>query len=687
MLCSTRFRSVLTFCFASAIALGLTGCGKQPNGKDGKDIKVEEPPEETFGAAARALRQSGDIAQYREALNLVNSSLKPDAKGIHEVASPELLTALFGMEADELAYLRGPSFRPPDAYYLESCYLFRDAARSLEVSGLSHTQQVQHALDWVLRHVIHHEQADTDLPASFIVKQGHGGIRDRGLVMLELLRQMGLEGCLVYVDGTDKPDILLGVLFESKEKDKEERRPELALFNLRLGTLLPGHDAKHALTFSEAVKDPALLKPLGLGGEAKARLTPRLAPPLGSLAPRMDWLEGRLADHQRITLAQDIVPLKAAVEKAAGMEVAPWPKEETAPLHFLLRLLPKDKEEEGRDTTRRRLPLALSREFPGPEIAQRLFEMDVLSGLVDAAQARLFAKAGELFTRFYLQPRDMLLHGKADDALTRMNRLISAFDDLDRGVKDAKFEAQVDQWRKRVNDAYTAKARGEKDVDRRLAEIWEGDRFLQSLLDVGTGALAAPGKKEMLSYILLYACRQPIGSRVSFLVANCAQDKAERRDAAAVAKKGGKSKLVRDAWTSARGNWKSYCERYPVDIEELPIRLKQLERVPPEARIVPLERLFLDLHHSLAARLLLAQAEYLRDEKDIGLAQRERLRADLQKLKTDPVLKGYLASVRKDAKGDLERRLELLARDWAPGGPLDTWLAMLDADPFSRESK
>src|SRR5262249_28265746 len=155
-----------------------------------------------------------------------------------------------------------------------------------------------------------------------------------------------------YVEGTEKPALLLGVVFESK---KDGKGPELALFDLRLGTLVPGSDSGRAATVAEVRKDPSLLKPLGLGGEAKARLTLRLGLPLGAMAPRMEWLEGRLADHQRITLAQDVSRLKERVEKAGATEVSPWPKEETPPARFLLRLLPKDKDEGGRDETKRRL--------------------------------------------------------------------------------------------------------------------------------------------------------------------------------------------------------------------------------------------------------------------------------------------------------------------------------------------
>ena len=61
--------------------------GERGSDKEGKDIKVEEPPEETFSTAARSLREAVDVPQYREGLNLVNASFKQqqDNPGVTEI--------------------------------------------------------------------------------------------------------------------------------------------------------------------------------------------------------------------------------------------------------------------------------------------------------------------------------------------------------------------------------------------------------------------------------------------------------------------------------------------------------------------------------------------------------------------------------------------------------------------------
>jgi hypothetical protein len=669
--------------------LVLGGCGKPPPPK--ATVAPEAGGvEDTLNTAVKFLRLANEPAQYREALNLVNDTFKPDVKVINDLTDKKALQEQFNLDDEALAYLEATTFRPADAHYLESCYLFRDAAKTLEVGGLSPKQQVLHALDWVLRHVLFHEQADADLPPAYVVKEGHGNVRDRGIVALELLRQMSLDGCLVATDAKDAAEsVLLGVLLDDKGKT------QLGLFDLRVGALVV--DAKGSpASLAELAKSPHLLKSLHLAPEAAGKLKLRLATPLAALAPRMKYLETRVNEHHRIAFHQNAGKLKEDLEAAAGALVAPWKDTEHAgaPAHLLHRFLPA--KEGGRDKDGRRFLEAQQRAFPLDEIRQRLIDTKVFVGLAPEAPPDFFKKAQELFVTFYQQPRDMLLHGKVEDVLTRISRVQTAFDEVDLAVKGEAFETRLDAWRQKVNDAYTARARKEKDGERRVNAIWEGDRELQALFDLTGGKTVGakekdkdkPAEKGVFGWVLLDACRQPVGEKVNFLVANSLQDSAERKDAQAGVRKAHKGKAAVDAWDTAREQWKFYCDRHLVGPNDLKDRLPHVFSAPNAGfALARLERLFLDLHHGAAARLLWCQAEFLSDQEDRALALREKLRGDLQDMLADRELIGAVDRLRalfpKDIPPHVELRFDLLRRDWAPGGPWETWLAMLDAEPFA----
>jgi len=692
-------------CVVAVLSLSsVGGCGKQAATKiDPSQIKVGAgPADDTFSTASKLLKQASETAHYRNGLMLVNAYL--NKVGIDEVKEGPPIRALkegereffkeqFALDDEQIQFVAETKFMPADAFHIEASFLFRDAARSLDLFALSKPEQVAHTLDWVARHVLLHEQGDDNLPPQFVLKRGYGSVRDRALIFLQLLRQMDLGGCLVEASMPKGPDLLLvGVL---------TKEGSLQLFDVRLGKAVLGPDGKEPATLAEALKEPALLKSHGYEALTADTVRLRLATSLGSLSPRMHYLERRLASYIRITLFQDTLRLAAQLEDLTGLKPTAWSAVDAEtkvipPTHLLLNFLPS-KEEGGEDETNRLLQFK-AKQFPIAEIQNHLIEMRmIVPEIPQAATLRLITLASELFTRFVDQPRDMLLRGKPDEAIKRVNRILTALEEFDqREPRGPQFQAEVAKWRTSVNSAFA------EGLKRKGAElrVWEEDRYLGSLLDQERETMPrmASEKSESmtLTFILLRACRRALGEETQFLLCQCLSDNADRQQALrnAAGGKASKSsfKAARDAWTSAQGEWRSYNTRYRVGPENVLGYYEPLTKLwaageHPESLLL-IERLLEDLHKSVFGRYQECQARLRMGHVKIAKEQWEQLRADVQKLGNDKGLIDMVSRFQKESKGPLARRFALIARDWEPHGPWATWQDLLRADPtLPREKK
>lgn len=725
----TRNKRLLVSGLVGLSALGLLsliflgpGCVRQPGNTGGPGGK---PPNrgEHLTAAVKLMREGGEIQHYQNGLSVVNDYLSsaPPEEGNPVRKLPKVeadaLQARFGLEKAQLDYLRQEHFdKGQDAYHLDSAFLFRDAARSAASAVLPKSQQVQDVLGWVSREVLLHEQGEPDLPPAFILRQGFGGVRDRALVFLGLLRQIDMEGCLVSAEEAEGPTkpLLVGVLVPlekpegKEEKDKKEPGPglkeskaelEVALYDLRLGRAVAGPAGKGVATLRQAVGQPELLKPYGFPAE-KEKWNLYLASPLGALAPRMQFLEEPLAAHGRINLFQDVVRLVHDLEHASEqmgeenpvVKVASWEapgkeKASPAPVHLLARFLAA-----AEKAPAQRLKRFEFERLAWPEIFRQLKEMRLSPESLDiplAAGRRLQEKIYEVFDKFLIQPRNMLLHGRPSDALKRLNRIMQALEDfeaIDPG-REAKFSKEVSAWRGQLEKVYAALARKEKGAEGQEAFLWAEDQYLNVLLDV-EGDTQKPDRtqRKILTAILVRACKEPLSREVRFLEARCLLEEAEARQAV-LAREGAGKDAARGAWNSAAAAWKAYNDRRAVPPSAVPPRLtearKYFEAGPGfvGGGIYLLEHLHLDLHRGVAARYHQARARFHLGETGTTMALWNRLRADVDAHLTDREAATLLDKLRKDADGPLAARLDLLSRDWLPGGPWEAWHELLRAEP------
>ncbi|HWY88407.1 MAG TPA: hypothetical protein VNX28_16970, partial [Gemmataceae bacterium] len=281
---------LLSVLFTSMI-IAVPGCGRTLPPSSGVKVKNSAATADSLKSAFDLLRQATEVGHYREALHQMNAHL---SKGTGKQVTPltgeekDALGKLYGLNNGEMAELDASLFRPLDAFHLESCGLFRDAGRMLEIANVPPLEQARICFDWVMRRVQLHQQGDPDLPPAFVLRRGYGNGLDRALVFLALLRQFQIEGCLLAPP--DRPSdtsgpILAGVLLV------QDKNPTLALFDPRLGQPVPGPNQKGIATFAEARANPELLKLSAMPADMVSKLEIYQFGPLEALSARMRYLQ------------------------------------------------------------------------------------------------------------------------------------------------------------------------------------------------------------------------------------------------------------------------------------------------------------------------------------------------------------------------------------------------------------
>jgi hypothetical protein len=354
---------------SSVLCLSLSlGCNRvAPALKTGTGTQVSKgsgpSTDEALNAARDIFRKEVGLKSYRNAIQKLNTyfSRHPE-EGLPSLPDKErdFLVQRVGLEEDELAEITSNSFTQLDAHYLDLCFLMRDAVRSLGVQELPPLQQVEKMFAWVTRQVRLADGTGAPLPPQFVLRRGSGTSLERALVFLEMLKQMGVDGCLLAFP----PEAgsqgfaqfwLPGALVQG----------QIYLFDTRLGLPLPNPETTgNGLATLEQIRASAEpFRKLALDDKHHYDVTREQARKaeiylgwsLSAMAPRMKYLQDLLTPNTRITLTSDPA---AAVERfqaaAKGIPVQVAARfGDPNPLRVLRTFLPPT--EGGTDTTNRRL--------------------------------------------------------------------------------------------------------------------------------------------------------------------------------------------------------------------------------------------------------------------------------------------------------------------------------------------
>ena len=677
------------------IGLGLivaAGCTRTPTkGPNNLKTKNGAAREDILKPALDLIRQATGVEHYKDALHLVNTHLSRD--GAKKVAQyppdrKQALQKLCRLTDEEMEEVDAIIFRPLDSHYLEGCFLFRDAARWLEIANLPPIDQTRLCFRWVMRRCLLHEQDDEWLPTARILRRGFGGGRDRALVFLTLLRQFQIEGCLIAPPGPPSDPttpLLVGVVLNHNGKT------EIFLFDPRVGQPIFNSDGKTVATLDQVRARPELLKPAAISADLIPKLEVYQFTPLGAISARMQYLQEVLAFQDRVVLFQDALKVSAALSAAAGREALVWnfpasAKDPTtpSPTRALRLFLPV--EEGGIDKTGR-LKRFEFQQIPWPHIVQKFQEMGVYQDIFEQAQENLRRHTTVLFNTFYLQPEEYFLRGQFDATLKRIDRIRTVLEteEAAKPLEESDFANRLEEWRLRVQDAYKAwLVRKEPDGPAKVNALWNEDQYLLNLLQLDSEIPLRKFEKRMLSLILLHACREPLGKQVSYLVAACWHEKAAQLQAHHdfVESSGKEASIVKqrakDAWANARAAWSKYLDRYGFVNTGLSQRLDDIQRRwnggSLELALNLWEQIHQDINATVEARLRLAEAQKFLVDLKASAPPLKALLSELDLLQNSELSK-HLSAAMEKARGNamLAQRVELLTRNWVAQGNI-YWL-------------
>ncbi len=531
-------------------------------------------------SARQTLSRETDFDTCRAALTQLNTHLAKNEADQAARLSPEEEAALrerCGLDADELAEISGSTFTSLDNHYLEQCFLLRDAAAALDVElfggeegkrRLPPLRQAEVAFAWAVRQVRLEKFDAPTVPAQYVLRRGWGTALERALVFLELLRHVGtadekLTGCLLY--SPDKiGDMRLwacGVLVNDK--------PDLYLFDPRLGLPLPGPNGKGIATLAEVRTDQGVLAQLTVSDATPYDVTTaqalkaelRYVCSLSALSKRMHVLETKLLPPAvKVHLFVDAVAETNRLQAASPPKsVIPWQDGRASGVGLLRRFLPP--EEGGIDVAK---PYSRRDAFVLGLVPWRTMQsdFDFLNenrfpphvGLGQQVRRTL----GNPFLEIALQPhhaRDELLRGrfsKAIPELVELRRLCQEATDRMPTADSQKQQLRksINEWIERAIERYAEqqRARGNpqklEEANRKIEALWK---------EAGSLAIELEGTRAV-----------SLRREISYQLALCKHEQAERLhiqtelDADDVKLK----ERTVDAWKEAVNLWQQYLFDY-----------------------------------------------------------------------------------------------------------------------------
>src|ERR1041384_1589677 len=147
-----RIISGLSLCLIFAF---LAGCSRGKTGASGTTAKAEEK-EDSLSGIAEILNKGTDANSCMSVLGLCNTFRSEHPRKPPVEMSPEedkLIREKLGVDSKTMEEITGKTYTRLDSHYLDSCFLFRDAARSLGVDGMNPRDQAAAAFAWASREV------------------------------------------------------------------------------------------------------------------------------------------------------------------------------------------------------------------------------------------------------------------------------------------------------------------------------------------------------------------------------------------------------------------------------------------------------------------------------------------------------------------------------------------------------
>ncbi len=381
-------------------------------------------------------------------------------------------------------------------------------------------------------------------------------------------------------------------------------RPEIYLFDPRLGLPLPGEGGVGVADLADVARKPELLRQLKIEGAPEYDVTPEQAAKaelhvvcsLSALAPRMEHLQEKVLPPIRVSLYHNLDREMQLWRDAAAKSEGPHPDVELwkeGPT-LLRRFLSPDEGGSDRGWPSPGYPLAALTGFTHPNDPTnvqmqrfRLFQLELAPWDV---MPEVFQDLGKFpynvglgqrvrenymapFLRLALEPqgpRDRLLRGDFDKAA---EDLVSFSARMEQQQKrraeegsEKELEDKVNKWAESAVAAYADQIRAQTNgtpedrekADKAVDEVWKDSGSVRILLE---GASSVPGRAE-----------------VTYQLGLCKHEKAEQAQARLeLLRREQGSKVpaleiedVKTAWMDALGWWKKYGDDHPQEVKDRP---------------------------------------------------------------------------------------------------------------------
>lgn len=518
-----------------------------------RNTGVGRTTEDPWPQLARDLERETDLATCRRALDLVTSSLSADPEfpglpGLSASNENALRDMFPGLDGDDLRELKTTGFTKLDPYHLAECYYLRDAARSLDVADLPPLEQARKAFAFVCRQVYLNRwivRLDKDrvqpmpaVPPSYVLRRGWGTGLERAMVFLALLRQLGLDGCLIGPAGSESKD---GQFAPPEKAGQIEalKGPfwavgvrvgaDIHLFEPWRGAAFPGPAGTPVATLANLRANPNLVdgwisdvnNPWDVKSTELAAGEVFLATPLSSLAPRMKVLEEKLTGSAAVNVYTDAAEERNNFLKDKATTQLPkwWSPgvaiDDSDVLHVTATFHPAD--EGGRDPGK------------GPSSRMTRYQASLLP-------ATLFARAPELTSGEatnllwgYLQgaylnvflstpsPLERLQRGAYFDVATQLTRIERDFSQaVQRYRGGQELPAVVRQFVGDLNELYgkLQRARASRDTAAQSA--------------IGAEIDGMWAKRELVGVLVERGISEPSEAEATYLLALCKHESADR---------------------------------------------------------------------------------------------------------------------------------------------------------------
>lgn len=301
------------------LCLGAQGCAKRnpPSSgaaparstSDDSDRRKEES-DELLASVIANLQSSVDDSVYPTILKQLNQYLKRNLDAVPTLSRPaaEQVASLLGAAAADDAAAR--EFIPSDAEYLRSSLFARSVARRLEAGEPDSLAVARKLFEWTVDQVASSPPGwRPEGPPLDVALRGAGDGNERAWIFLELVRQAGLQGCMVGIPAPGGVEgvypWLVGVVLGA----------EVHLFEPALGLEARAADGKN-LTLRRLAADPERVLQFNPAPADHDKSMPEYGVKPGDvkafsllmvaqapmLAPRMAFLENRLSGPLRVNL-------------------------------------------------------------------------------------------------------------------------------------------------------------------------------------------------------------------------------------------------------------------------------------------------------------------------------------------------------------------------------------------------